>query len=82
MPGRIARNTVRALLVAFALGTSSGCENLEGKRCPDEDYPLRCEENKACCPKGKPFNCGGMCYETREDAVRSCGARIDTCYRE
>jgi hypothetical protein len=61
---------------------SSSTSNTNTKHCSDEDYPLWCSDNKACCGKGYPVNCGGMCYKTREDAQRNCSARIDTCNRE
>jgi hypothetical protein len=79
----LARWTVQGLLaLAVAALLAVACDSIAALRCTDPDYPLSCQDNKACCPQGKPFNCGGMCYQTRDQAVAQCGARIDTCYRE
>ncbi len=52
------------------------------KHCTDPDYPLWCPDHRWCCPSGFPISCGGLCYKTREDAVRNCSASIDTCEPE
>lgn len=81
----VRRIAVRCAVVALLLVLGSCAQTStspSGKHCPDEDYPLWCEQNKGCCPKGFPVSCGGKCYRTDSEARRACSARVDTCYRE